>query len=338
MTSSNQVLIEIKNLSKNFSIKKNFLKPDTLLKANQNINLSIFKGETLSVVGGSGSGKSTLGQVLLQLIKPTSGNVFYYKETTKKAKEFKEKKTKDIEKIDLTTLSNKEKRFLRKDLQIIFQDPFSSLNTHLKISDIIGEGLLIHKMIKGKEDPKYQKMILDIMKKCGIDNYLYDCYPHQLSGGQRQRISIARALIIKPKFVVCDEIVSALDVSIQSQILNLLNDLKKDYQITFLFITHDLGVARFLSDRICVMHLGKVIEIAPSESIFKNPYHPYTKQIINAIPKLKTQNKVLEEIPITYETKKFRFLFQTQKKDLDWHQVAPNHFISCTLKNKATKI
>ncbi|WP_252861618.1 ATP-binding cassette domain-containing protein [New Jersey aster yellows phytoplasma] len=298
----------------------------------------MFKGETLSVVGGSGSGKSTLGQVLLQLIKPTSGNVFYYKETTKKAKEFKEKKTKDIEKIDLTTLSNKEKRFLRKDLQIIFQDPFSSLNTHLKISDIIGEGLLIHKMIKGKEDPKYQKMILDIMKKCGIDNYLYDCYPHQLSGGQRQRISIARALIIKPKFVVCDEIVSALDVSIQSQILNLLNDLKKDYQITFLFITHDLGVARFLSDRICVMHLGKVIEIAPSESIFKNPYHPYTKQIINAIPKLKTQNKVLEEIPITYETKKFRFLFQTQKKDLDWHQVAPNHFISCTLKNKATKM
>ncbi|MBS2993818.1 ATP-binding cassette domain-containing protein ['Santalum album' aster yellows phytoplasma] len=335
MTSSNQVLIEIKNLSKNFSIKKNFLKPDTLIKANQNINLSIFKGETLAVVGGSGSGKSTLGQVLLQLVKPTSGNVFYHKETIPKTKETQ---TKDIEEIDLTTLSNKEKRFLRKDLQIIFQDPFSSLNTHLKISDIIGEGLLIHKMTKGKKDPKYKTMVLAIMKKCGIDTSLYDRYPHQLSGGQRQRIAIARALIIKPKFVVCDEIVSALDVSIQAQILNLLNDLKKDYQLTFLFITHDLGVARFLSDRICVMHLGKVIEIAPSESLFKKPYHPYTKQLLNAIPKLKTQNKALEEMPITYETNKFRFLFHTQKQDLDWYQVAPNHFISCTLKNKATKI
>ncbi|BAD04278.1 conserved hypothetical protein [Onion yellows phytoplasma OY-M] len=193
-------------------------------------------------------------------------------------------------------------------------------------------------MTKGKKDPKYQTMILAIMKKCGIDTSLYDRYPHQLSGGQRQRIAIARALIIKPKFVVCDEIVSALDVSIQAQILNLLNDLKKDYQLTFLFITHDLGVARFLSDRICVMHLGKVIEIAPSESLFKKPYHPYTKQLLNAIPKLKTQNKALEEMPITYETNKFRFLFHTQKQDLDWYQVAPNHFISCTLKNKATKI
>jgi peptide/nickel transport system ATP-binding protein len=329
MTSSSQVLIDIKNLSKNFSIKKNFLKPDTLLKANQNINLSILKGETLSLVGGSGSGKSTLGQVLLQLIKPTSGNVFYRKETITKDKK---KKAKEIEYIDLTTLSNKEKRFLRKDLQIIFQDPFSSLNTHLKISDIIGEGLLIHKMVNGKKDSKYQTSILNIMKKCGIDTSLYDRYPHQLSGGQKQRISIARALVIKPKFVVCDEIVSALDVSIQAQILNLLNNLKKDYQLTFLFITHDLGVARFLSDRICVMHLGKVIEIAPPENIFKNPYHPYTKQLLNAIPKLKTQNEALEEMPITYETNKFKFLFQAGKQDLDWYQVAPNHFISCTLK------
>ncbi|WP_225885814.1 ATP-binding cassette domain-containing protein ['Fragaria x ananassa' phyllody phytoplasma] len=295
------------------------MQTNVFLKANKNINLSIFKGETLAIVGGSGSGKSTFGQVLLQLQKPTKGHVFYHQDNDKI--------------IDLTQTNNKTKRTLRKDLQIIFQDPFASLDPRFKISDIIGEGLLIHKMAKNRKDLIYKQMILDIMKKCGIDLSFYERYPHQLSGGQRQRIAIARALIVKPKFVVCDEIISALDVSVQAQILSLMNDLKKDYQLTFLFITHDLGVARYLSDRICVMHLGKVIEIAKSESIFKNPFHPYTKQLLNAIPKLKTQNKALKEHEIVYENKEFSFLFQKGQLDLDWHQVAPYHFIACTLRN-----
>ncbi|WP_349402090.1 ABC-type peptide transport system, ATP-binding protein [Candidatus Phytoplasma solani] len=316
----NQILIEIKNLSKYFVVKKNFLQEDEFLKANQNINLNIFKGETLAVVGGSGSGKSTLGQVILQLQNPTSGHVFYHQNNKIN--------------VDLTAISNKQKRFLRKDLQIIFQDPFSSLDPLFKISDIIGEGLLIHKMVKNKKDSVYKKMILEIMQKCGIDLSFYNRYPHQLSGGQRQRIAIARALVIKPQFVVCDEIVSALDVSIQAQILKLINDLKKEFQLTFLFITHDLGVARFLSDRICVMYLGKTIELAKTEDMFKNPYHPYTKQLLNAIPKLPIQNQSLPDYEIKYEYQDFSFLFPTTTQDLDWYQVDFNHFVACTLKNK----
>ncbi|MGE9276279.1 MAG: oligopeptide/dipeptide ABC transporter ATP-binding protein [Candidatus Phytoplasma pruni] len=314
----NKILIKTQSLSKFFDLKRAFAKKNNIvLKANNNINLSVFQGETLSVVGGSGSGKSTLGQTILQIEKPTSGHVFYYK---------------DEQEIDLTLLSNKETRLLRKELQIIFQDPFSSLNSHLKIGDIIGEGLLIHQMVKSKNDPEYKKMILQIMGKCGVDLSFYDRFPHQLSGGQRQRISIARALILKPKFVVCDEIVSALDVSIQEQILTLLDDLKKQYQLTFLFITHDLGVARYISDRIAVMYLGKLVELAPTEKIFKNPQHPYTKQLLNAIPKLETEKE--NYFKITYETDKVSFLYRSDQKDLDWHEVSPNHFVACTIKNK----
>jgi peptide/nickel transport system ATP-binding protein len=314
----NKILIKTKKLDKFFYLKKSFFnKNNIVLKANNNINLSVFQGETLSVVGGSGSGKSTLGQTILQIEKPTSGNVFYY----------------NNEKIvDLTLLSNKEKRLLRKDLQIIFQDPFSSLNPHLKIGDIIGEGLLIHKIVKNKADLQYKKMILNIMEKCGVDLSFYERFPHQLSGGQRQRISIARALILKPKFVVCDEIVSALDVSIQEQILTLLNDLKEQYQLTFLFITHDLGVARYISDRIAVMHLGKLVELASTEEIFKNPQHPYTKQLLNAIPKLEIKKE--NNFKIVYETDKVSFLYVIGQKDLDWYEVSPNHFVICTIKNK----
>ncbi|MDV3196110.1 MAG: ATP-binding cassette domain-containing protein, partial [Candidatus Phytoplasma stylosanthis] len=221
---------------------------------------------------------------------------------------------------------------LRKDLQIIFQDPFSSLNPSFKIADIIGEGLLIYKMVKNKKDPLYKKNILDIMAKCQIDSSLYDRYPTQLSGGQRQRIAIARTLIIKPKFIVCDEIVSALDVSTQFKIISLLDNLKKDYQLTFMFITHDLGVASYLSDRICVMYLGNIVEIAPKKEILKNPIHPYTRKILNSIPCL--QNQEQKEYEIIYETPEFEFLFQKNQKDLDWFEISSGHFIRCTLKNK----
>ncbi|AYJ01165.1 ABC transporter ATP-binding protein [Candidatus Phytoplasma ziziphi] len=316
-----QVIINLQNLSKDFLIQKKFFQKAQFLKANQNIDLSIFKGETLSLVGSSGSGKSTLGQLILQLQTPTSGNVFYHQDSTNQ--------------INLTKLNNKQKRLLRKDLQIIFQDPFSSLNTLLKISDIIGEGLLIHKMAKNKKDPLYKQKILDIMSKCQIDKSLYHRYPTQLSGGQRQRIAIARTLIIEPKFIVCDEIVSALDVSTQVKILELLNDLKKDFQLTVLFITHDLGVASYLSDRICVMYLGNIVELAPKEQILKNPCHPYTKQILNAIPQLNAKEKT--EHKIFYQTPDFEFLFHQNKKDLDWFEIEPQHFIRCTLKNELKK-
>ncbi|KND62701.1 ABC-type dipeptide/oligopeptide transport system, ATPase component [Candidatus Phytoplasma phoenicium] len=168
------------------------------------------------------------------------------------------------------------------------------------------------------------------MEKCQIDHSLYNRYPAQLSGGQRQRIAIARTLIIKPQFIVCDEIVSSLDVSNQSKILDLLNNLKKIYQLTLIFITHDLGVAGYLSDRICVMHLGNIVEIAPKDKILKNPYHPYTKQILNAMPHLNIQKK--KEHQIIYETARFKFLFQQNQQDLNWFEVAPQHFIRCTLK------
>ncbi|MGM1458842.1 MAG: ATP-binding cassette domain-containing protein [Columbia Basin potato purple top phytoplasma] len=316
MFDNNNTLIDINNLSKKFCVKKNLFKKDIFFYANQNINLSIYKGETLAIVGSSGSGKSTLGQLIVQLNKPTSGNIFYH--------------SNDSNKINLTELNNKQKRSFRKDLQIIFQDPFSSLNPSLKISDIIGEGLIIHKMVKNKKDPLYKQKILDIMEKCQIDRSFYSRYPTQLSGGQRQRIAIARSLIIKPKFIVCDEIVSALDVSTQSKILNLLNDLKRDYQLTFMFITHDLGVAGYFSDRICVMYLGNIVEIAPKETILKNPCHPYTKKILNAIPKLDNQRQ--KEHKIIYENSNFKFLFHQNQKDLDWAEIAPQHFVKCTLK------
>ncbi|WP_341266559.1 ABC transporter ATP-binding protein [Candidatus Phytoplasma fraxini] len=294
-----------------------FQKPQ-FLTANQNINLSIFKGETLSIVGESGSGKSTLGQLILQLQKNTSGNIFYYQN--------------EFNKINLTELDKKKQRLLRKELQIIFQDPFSSLNPFFKISDIIGEGLLIHKMVKNKKDPLYKEKILDIMEKCQIDKSLYKRYPTQLSGGQRQRIAIARTLIIQPKFIVCDEIVSALDVSTQSKILDLLNNLKEKYKLTFMFITHDLGVAGYLSDRICVMYLGNIVELGTKQQILKNPSHPYTQKILNATPKLNNQKQL--EYKIIYENPKFKFLFDKNEKDLDWLEIEPQHFIRCTLKKR----
>ncbi|MDV3167082.1 MAG: ABC transporter ATP-binding protein [Vigna little leaf phytoplasma] len=311
-----EILISIKNLSKKFLIQSNFFQKNKFLIANENINLSIFRGETLAIVGGSGSGKSTLGQLILQLEKPNSGNIIYYKNK--------------FNKMDLSQLNKKQKNLMRKELQIIFQNPLSSLNPCLTISDILGEGLLIHKIVKNKKDPLYKQKILKIMEKCQIDKSFYKRYPMQLSGGQRQRIAIARTLIIKPKFIVCDEIVSALDVSTQAKILDLLHNLKKDYQLTIMFITHDLGVASYLSDRICVMYLGNIVEIAPKEKILKKPCHPYTKQILNSIPSLEPEKQKKHEI--FYETNKFDFLFHKNKTDLDWLEIESQHFVKCTLK------
>ncbi len=246
-----------------------------VLHANEDVSLDIFEGETYGLVGESGSGKSTLGRAVLQLVTPTSGSVLYYGNGGE---------------VELTRCKKKELRALRKDLQIIFQDPYSSLNPRMTVGRIIEEGVATHGFYKrGSEEMR--AYVLETMKKCGLEGYAAGRYPHQFSGGQRQRICIARALAVKPKFVVCDECVSALDVSIQSQILNLLSDLKEREGLTYLFISHDLSVVRYLSDRIGVMYLGRLVEWGNAEEVFSAPRHPYTIALISAIPTVKGEGR-----------------------------------------------
>ena len=235
--------------------------------------------------------------------------------------------------IDLAALTKKEIRLLRKDLQIIFQDPYSSLDPRLTVGDIIGEGLLIHQFFKHKKEPGYQEYVLDIMEKCGLKAEFIHRYPHQFSGGQRQRIGIARALAVQPKFIVCDEAVSALDVSIQSQIINLLLDLRESDNLTYLFITHDLGVVRFISDRIGVMYFGHLVELGSADDIFNNPKHPYTKQLINAIPTMDEDEVNRWDVLETHPDYVFNYS-KDGEHDPDWIEVAPGHFVATTLKDR----
>ncbi len=264
-----KTLLSIRRLKVYFSVggRSLFKRERKFLRANEDIHLDIYEGETFGLVGESGSGKSTLGRAVLQLVPPTEGEVVYFGEGE----------------VDLTKSKKKELRALRKELQIVFQDPYSSLNPRMTVGQIIEEGVATHGFFKrGSEEMR--KYVLGIMKKCGLQGYMAGRYPHQFSGGQRQRICIARALAVKPKFVVCDECVSALDVSIQSQILNLLRSLKEEEGLTYLFISHDLSVVRYLADRIGVMYLGRIVELGRAEEVFENPLHPYTKALISAIP------------------------------------------------------
>lgn len=275
-----EVLLSVCNLKKYFPMPKPsiFSKERPYLRANDGISMKVREGETYGLVGESGCGKSTFGKTVLQLEKPTEGEVVYYGKK---------------QPIDLTKCRQKELRSLRKDLQIIFQDPYSSLNPRITIGQIIEEGVATHGFFKKGSDTM-RAYVLEIMKKCGLQGYMAGRYPHQFSGGQRQRICIARSLAVKPKFVVCDECVSALDVSIQSQILNLLTELKKKEGLTYLFISHDLSVVRYISDRIGVMYLGKIVEEGRASEVFENPLHPYTLALISAIPTI--EEKVEEGI------------------------------------------
>ena len=280
---STNVLLSVVDLKKHFPMrKKNFFQKERpYLRANDGITLDIYKGETFGLVGESGCGKSTFGRTVLQLQKPTQGEVKYFGRG---------------EAVDLTALKGAEMRALRKDLQIIFQDPYSSLDPRMTVGQLIEEGVATHRFFKrGSEEMR--QYVLEIMEACGLRADMLHRYPHQFSGGQRQRVSIARALAVKPKFVVCDECVSALDVSVQSQILNLLNDLKKQEGLTYLFISHDLSVVRYLSDRIGVMYLGKIVEQGGASAVFENPAHPYTIALISAIPTLteKKEEQILLE-------------------------------------------
>lgn len=250
-------ILEVKDLCKYFKTKRG------LLQAVDHVSFTLEQGRTLGIVGESGCGKSTVGRTILRLLEPTSGQVIFEGE-------------------DIAKLSRSQLRARRKDFQMIFQDPFASLDPRKTINQIISEPLLINKMVK--KGPECEKRVLELMDTVGLAHRWYNTYPHQLDGGRRQRIGIARALAVDPKLIICDEPVSALDVSIQAQILNLLKDLQEEMGLTCIFITHDLSVVHHFSDEIAVMYLGHIVEKAPAHELFANPQHPYTRALLSAIP------------------------------------------------------
>ena len=263
-------MIRVENIKKYFPIKGGFFNKKTGdVKAVENVSFEIPEGEILGLVGESGSGKSTLGRSLIRLIEPSNGKIFYNKK-------------------DITEFSEKEMRKLRKDFQIIFQDPYASLDPRKKIFDIISQGISIHS--KMNKSQIYDK-VLEIIKDVGLQEEHLSRYPHEFSGGQRQRIGIARALVLDPKFIIADEPVSALDVTIQAQILNLILALKEKYSLTILFISHDLSVINQIADRVMVMYLGHIVEIASTKNLFSSPRHPYTRSLIETAPQIFRKNK-----------------------------------------------
>jgi len=263
-------LLEIRDLKKHFPVGEGlFSRNKGVLKAVDGVNLTVEEGETLGLVGESGCGKSTLGRTILRLIEPTGGEVIFQGK-------------------NLLALSQRELRNMRRQMQIIFQDPYASLNPRMRVGDIVGEGLEIHKLAKGKAK---RERVLELLHQVGLREEHYDRYPHEFSGGQRQRIGIARALAVSPKFIVCDEPVSSLDVSIQAQIINLLQELQEKMHLTYLFISHDLRVVEHISHRVAIMYLGKVVEIAKSDTIYQDAKHPYTKALLSAVPIADTSKK-----------------------------------------------
>lgn len=317
-------IIQVKHLKKHFPSKGN------TLKAVDDVSFEIKAGETLGLVGESGCGKSTLGKLLLKLEEPTDGEIF-----------FKQK--------NVTRMNNLQMKPIRREMQIIFQDPYASLNPRMTISDIIAEPLDIHNIVFGAQK---QARIDELLQIVGLNTTFKSRFPHELSGGQRQRIGIARALSLNPKFLVCDEPISALDVSVQAQIINLLKKLQKDAGLTYLFIAHDLGVVKYISNRVAVMYLGKIVELASSHDLYSNPRHPYTQALLSAIPipdpRLeKSREKVLlkGEIPSPITPPKgcvfstrcpyaSKVCFEIKPK---WKEIAPKHFAACHLHDMPAK-
>ena len=308
-------ILEVKNLKKYFNTSKG------LLHAVDDVNFTIERGKTLGVVGESGCGKSTLGRTILRLIEPTSGSIIYNGR-------------------DITHASANEMRELRKEMQIVFQDPFSSLDPRKTVSQSIAAPLKLHKLKTSKKEIEME--VQRLMELVGLAPRLFNTYPHELDGGRRQRIGIARALAVNPKFIVCDEPVSALDVSIQAQILNLMKDLQEQMGLTYIFISHDLSVINYFSDDIVVMYLGKVVERASAEELFENPLHPYTKALLNAkpIPELtEKKERILLRGEITSPINPpdaCRFAKRCDyckercsHNDADLIEVKPGHFVAC---------
>ena len=312
---------------KTVDLKKHFkLKGGALLHAVDGINMEIFEGETLGVVGESGCGKSTLGRTILKLIEPTSGKIYFKGE-------------------DITNYSVRQMRRLRQEMQIIFQDPYACLDARMSVIDIITEYMFVHRLYKSKAET-YARAA-ELMDQVGLARRYANSYPHELDGGRRQRIGIARALSLGPKMIVCDEPVSALDVSIQAQILNLLMDLQDELKLTYIFVTHDLSVVKHISNKIMVMYLGQCVELADSDELFQKPLHPYTKALLAAIPKPditlrgKEQKLIRGEVSSPINVKPgCRFAARCEhcteachSKDPEFVEVEPNHFVSCFLVN-----
>ena len=319
-------LLEVQGLKMHFPISEGFFfnKNVSLVKAVDGINFSIKRGETLGLVGESGCGKTTTGRCILQLEKATEGKIVF-------------------EGQDLTQLDSSELSPLRQKIQVIFQDPYSSLNPRMKIGDILGEPMRVHGIIT---DPRQRdERVLELLQLCGLSPRFADRYPHEMSGGQRQRVGVARALAMDPEFIVCDEAVSALDVSIQAQVINLLEDLRDEFGLTYLFISHDLSVVRHICHRVAVMYLGKMVELAETDELFDNPMHPYTKALLEAVPipdptlEASRAHKIIKgEIPspinppsgCVFHPRCEIAVDGCPKAFPDFREVKPGHWVACT--------
>lgn len=314
-------LVEIKNLVKYFPVRGGLLQRVVAwVQAVDNVSFSIKEGETLGMVGESGCGKTTIGRTILRLVPSTSGDVYYDGQSVFKAKA-------------------RELKALRRNMQIIFQDPFSSLDPRMPVGESIAEGLLVHGMGNRKE--RFE-VVINTLRKVGLQDYHARRYPHEFSGGQRQRIGIARALALRPKFIVCDEPVSALDVSIQAQVLNILKELQSEFGLTYLFIAHNLSVVEHISDRVAVMYLGKMVELAHREELYRNPLHPYTQALLSAIPmpepNLKRDRIILKgDVPSPLRPPTgCRFhprcpvaLKHCSEQEPEFREASPGHFVAC---------
>ncbi len=317
-----EVLLEVKDLVKHFPITKGIVisRKVGAVKAVDGVSFHINRGETLGLVGESGCGKSTTGRLILRLIEATSGEIIF-------------------EGRNILKLGREEMRELRKDMQIIFQDPYASLNPRMTVGDIIGEPMEIHRIARGRERDKRVRELLEVV---GLSPLHARRYPHEFSGGQRQRIGVARALAVNPKLIICDEPVSALDVSIQAQVINLLQDLQKEFGLTYLFIAHDLSVVKHISDRVAVMYLGKIVELAGKHELYNNPQHPYTEALLSAVPipdpTRKKQRIILEgDVPspinppsgCRFHTRCRYAQDICSKEDPEFVDIGDNHSVAC---------
>jgi oligopeptide transport system ATP-binding protein len=324
---SGQPLLDVRDLKMYFPITRGiiFQRQVGAIKAVDGLNFTMFKGETLGLVGESGCGKSTTGRAILQLYRPTNGEVFF-------------------EGTDITKSKGEDLRKMRRRMQMIFQDPYASLNPRMTVGSIIGEPLEVHNI--GSSKKERQERVQELLKTVGLNPYFVNRYPHEFSGGQRQRIGVARALAVNPAFIVCDEPISALDVSIQAQIINLLEDLQDELGLTYLFIAHDLSVVRHISDRIAVMYLGKIVELADRDELYENPMHPYTQALLSAVPipdpKIETQRKriILEgDVPspanppkgCNFSTRCPRVMDICREQEPPFNEYKPDHYTACFL-------
>jgi len=323
---SNHALLRVVELVKHFPITRGiiFQKQVGAVHAVDGVSFEIKKGETLGLVGESGCGKSTTGRTILQLYQPTSGKVYYGE-------------------VDLTTLPSEEMRKMRRKMQMIFQDPYASLNPRMTVGEIIGEPLIVHNLAKGSE---VQERVGRLLELVGLNPAYVSRYPHEFSGGQRQRIGVARALSLQPELIVCDEPISALDVSIQAQVVNLLEDLQDKFNLTYLFIAHDLSMVRHISDRVGVMYLGKIVELASRNDVYANPLHPYTKALLSAVPvadpliEEKRERIILQgDVPSPvnppsgchFRTRCPLAVELCAQRDPEWREITPSHWVACHL-------